>query len=480
MAINNRGTRATALAIVLWSSVTSIFAQTAIKPPKNKYTPEQDVTIGREAAAEVRKKYPIISDERIARYLTQLGDRLVTAAPPELKQSVYEYSFTPVNLKEINAFALPGGPMFVHRGMFDAAAGEGEVAGVMAHELSHVLLRHGPANATKAQNPWLQLGQMAGVVGGAVVGGGAGAALAQGSQFGLGTLMLRYSRDFEKQADLLGAQIMARAGYDPRALAHMFETIERQTATSGGGDPQWLSDHPNPGNRTEYINKEASSLTIATPADVSGFEPVKTAFASLAPAKSMGDLARSKSTSRGPSGLAGNAGGSPVGTPGEPVPPPSTEYRPIKGGTVFQAAIPSNWKTLSSKNAIRAVPENGYGEINGQTVFTHGIEFGVAPRGSRDLQQATKAFLNAFAQDNSELRLDGPQKVVQLSQRSAIGTELVNASPLGGQERITLYTTFVADGSLFYYFTVAPDSDAAAFQEAFRRVGASIRLTDGR
>jgi Putative Zn-dependent protease, contains TPR repeats len=153
MAINNRGTRATALAIMVCASVTSIFAQTAIKPPKNKYTPEQDVTIGREAAAEVRKKYPVITDERIARYLTQLGDRLVTAAPPELKQSVYEYSFTPVNLKEINAFALPGGPMFVHRGMFDAAGGEGEVAGVMAHELSHVLLRHGTANATKAQNP---------------------------------------------------------------------------------------------------------------------------------------------------------------------------------------------------------------------------------------------------------------------------------------------------------------------------------------
>ena len=480
MAINNRGTRATALAIVLWASITSIFAQTAIKLPKNKYTPEQDVKIGREAAAEVRKKYPVISDERIARYLTQLGDRLVTAAPPELKQSVYEYSFTPVNLKEINAFALPGGPMFVHRGMFDAAAGEGEVAGVMAHELSHVLLRHGTANATKAQNPWLQLGQMAGAIGGAVVGGGAGAALAQGSQFGLGTLMLRYSRDFEKQADLLGAQIMAQAGYDPRALAHMFETIERQTASSGG-DPQWLSDHPNPGNRTEYINKEASSLTIATPADVSGFEPVKMAFASLSPAKSMGDLARAKSTSRDPSGLAmGNTGGSPAGTPGEPVPPPSTQYRTIKGGTVFQADIPSNWKTLSSKNAIRAVPENGYGEVNGRTVFTHGIEFGVAPRGSRDLQQATKAFLNAFAQDNPELRVDGPQQVLQLSQRSAIGTQLVNASPLGGLERITLYTTFVADGSLFYYFSVAPASDATVFQETFRRVGASIRLTDGR
>ena len=168
--------RLAGLAVVLAICATTGLAQTAIKLPKNKFTPEQDVEIGREAAAEVRKQYPIINDERIAGYLTTLGDRLVAAAPPELKQPVYEYSFTPVNLKEINAFALPGGPMFVHRGMFDAAATEGEVAGVMAHELSHVLLRHGTANATKAQNPWLQLGQIAGAVGGAVVGGGAGSA----------------------------------------------------------------------------------------------------------------------------------------------------------------------------------------------------------------------------------------------------------------------------------------------------------------
>jgi predicted Zn-dependent protease len=157
-----------------------------IKLPKKKYTPKQDVQLGKEAASEVRKQYPIIEDQHIAKYLTQIGNRLVAAAPTELKQSVYEYSFTPVNLKDINAFALPGGPMFVQRGMFDAAAEEAEVAGVMAHELSRVLLRHGTANASKAQNPWL----------------------------------LRYSRDYEKQADLLGAQITARAGYDPRAFAH--------------------------------------------------------------------------------------------------------------------------------------------------------------------------------------------------------------------------------------------------------------------
>src|SRR4030095_1476749 len=164
MPIKAQSAASAVLAAIVFGSVSPLSAQTAIKLPKNKYTPEQDVKLGMEAAAEVRQQYPLITDPNIARYLTTLGDRLVAAAPPELKHAAYQYSFTPVNLKEINAFALPGGPMFVQRGMFDAAASEGEVVGVMAHELSHVLLRHGTANATKAQNPWLQLGQLAGAI----------------------------------------------------------------------------------------------------------------------------------------------------------------------------------------------------------------------------------------------------------------------------------------------------------------------------
>ena len=472
MGIKSLSARAAALITVSCLSVSAVIAQTAVKLPKNRYTPEQDVKLGREAAAEIRQQYPIIKDERITRYLTTLGDRLVAAAPAELKQPVYEYSFTPVNLKEINAFALPGGPMFVHRGMFTAAASEAEVVGVMAHELSHVLLRHGTANASKAQNPWLQLGQLAGQIGGAVVGGGAGAAIAQGTDFGLGTLLLRYSRDFEKQADLLGAQIMARAGYDPRALAHMFETIEKESR-SGGGGPQWMSSHPNPGNRTVYINKEAEALTIARAADDRDFAPIKTAFASLPTPLTMAELAKRKTEG------AGNTVQS-VGTPGQPVPRPSAEYRSVSGGKLFQAEVPSNWTSLSTSNAIRIVPENGFGQLNGQTVFSHGIEFGIAQAGTRDLREATTTWLKAVAQSNPNLRLAGDQQTMKISQRSAIGTPLVNPSPLGGQERIGLYTTFLADGTLFYYLTIVPEKDAANFQEAFKRIGESIRLTDAR
>ena len=464
--------RTAAWVTVLGVSVVSISAQTAIKLPKNKYTPEQDVALGREAAAEVRKQYPIIEDERIVKYLGAIGDRLVAAAPAELKNPVYQYSFTPVNLKEINAFALPGGPMFVQRGMFDAAAAEGEVVGVMAHELAHVLLRHGTANATKAQNPWLQVGQLAGMVGGAVVGGAAGQYIAQGSQFGLGTLLLRYSRDFEKQADLLGAQIMARAGYDPRDLGRMFETIEKQSK-GGGGTPQWMSSHPNPGNRTVYINKEAEMLSVSGAADTTAFQPIKTTFASLPAAKTMAELAKAK-------GSSGAVESKSVGTPGQPVPPPSAQFKTFSGGKIFQASVPDNWTPLPSNSSIRVGPENGYGEVKGQEVFTHGVEFGVTKAATRDLQEATKAWLQAVAQSNPDLRLAGDQRQVQISQRTALATPLVNPSPLGGQELVTVYTTFLVDGTLFYYFTLVPEKEAQAFEETFRRIGGSVRLTDSR
>jgi Zn-dependent protease with chaperone function len=447
-----------------------VVAQTAIKLAKNRYTPQQDVELGLKAAEEVRAQFPIIKDDRITSYLTSIGDRLVAAAPAELKHPVYKYSFTPVNVKEINAFALPGGPMFVNRGMFDAAEAEGEVTGVMAHELAHVLLRHGTANMSKAQNPWLQIGQMAGQIGGAMAGGAVGSAIAQGSQMGLGAVLLRYSRDFEKEADLLGAQMMARAGWDPRALARMFETIERESkAGGGGGTPQWLSSHPNPGNRTQYINKEAAALTIATTADSGQFASTKQAFATLPPALTMAQVEKGE-------------GAAPVtvGTPGQPVPPPSAESKVVTGGKLFDVSVPANWTELPSNSSIKVVPDNGYGQLNGQTVFTHGVEFGVAKAASRDLREATNAWLKAVAQGNPQLKLNGSQQAVQISQRQGLATPLLNPSPLGGNEHVGLYTTFLADGNLFYFFTISPEKDAQAFQPAFQRIAGSLRLMDRR
>ena len=282
------------LALIITLTATSVVAQTKVTPPKNKYTPQQDVEIGREAAAEVRKQYPIINDSQIRAYVERLGDRLVEAAPRELNNPVFQYSFTPVNLKDINAFALPGGPMFVNRGMIEAASTEGEVAGVMAHELAHVLLRHGTANATKAQG--FQIGALAGAIAGAVIGGGWGEVISQGSQFGLGTWLMKYSREYERQADIVGVQIMARAGYDPRDLAQMFETIQKQ---GGSGGPEWLSSHPNPGNRTQYINAGSVAAARRTAAERLGISTDQVAtLAARTGADDGGDRARRRSGQR--------------------------------------------------------------------------------------------------------------------------------------------------------------------------------------
>ena len=162
--------------------------QTRIAPDKNKYALADDVKLGRDAAAQVRKEMPLIRDGAVDEWVQSVGRRLVAAIPPELQHKEFSYTFEVVNQKEINAFALPGGPMFLNRGMIEAAKSEGEVAGVMGHEISHVALRHGTAQATKGQK--FQLGAILGQVAGAVVGGAAGAIKAQGSQFGHGTKFL--------------------------------------------------------------------------------------------------------------------------------------------------------------------------------------------------------------------------------------------------------------------------------------------------
>src|SRR5437899_3048130 len=264
--------------ILLAAGVAS--AQTRVVPPKNSYTPAQDVELGRQAAGQAEQQLPIMRDDEVTSYVQSIGRRLVDAIPPELQHPEFRYSFKVVNVREINAFALPGGPMFVNRGMIEAARTEGEVAGVMAHELSHVVLRHGTAQASKATK--YEIGEIAGAVIGSIIGGGWGRVISQGTQFGLGTAFLRFGREFEREADIEGAHIMARAGYDPRDMANMFKTIERQ---GGSGGPQWLSDHPNPGNRYDYITKEAQALRVENPIrDTRGSDQVHAHLAQLPPA----------------------------------------------------------------------------------------------------------------------------------------------------------------------------------------------------
>src|SRR5262245_4761014 len=172
--------------LLLTVAIGTASAQTHIvAPTPNKYSPADDVKLGQEAAQQVQKELPLLNDPSVEEYLAGIGQRLVRAIPAEYQHPEFRYTFRVVNQKEINAFALPGGPMFVNRGMIEAAHDEGEVAGVMAHELSHVVLRHGTAQASKATK--YEIGELLGAIGGAIIGGRTGSIVSQVTQFGLGT-----------------------------------------------------------------------------------------------------------------------------------------------------------------------------------------------------------------------------------------------------------------------------------------------------
>src|SRR6266850_8345393 len=198
-----------AMAIVMMPL--AAFAQTRITYHPNKFKTTDDVKLGRQAAAEAEQQFPLLRDAEVNAYVERVGQRLVASIPSEFQHPEFRYYFKVVNARDINAFALPGGPMFVNRGMIEAAHTEGEVVGVMAHELSHVVLRHGTAQASKATK--YQFGAIAGAIAGAIIGGNLGTAISEGTRFGLGAMFLKYPREYEKQADLEGSHIMARAGY---------------------------------------------------------------------------------------------------------------------------------------------------------------------------------------------------------------------------------------------------------------------------
>jgi beta-barrel assembly-enhancing protease len=445
-------------------------AQTKITAPKNNYSPADDVKLGREAAAEVVKELPLLNDQRTDDYVEKVGRTLAAAIPPEFQHKEFRYTFEVVNQKEINAFALPGGPMFLNRGMIEAAKTEGEVAGVMAHELSHVALRHGTAQATKGQK--FQIGSVLGQIAGAVIGGTAGSIISQGTQFGLGAAFLKYSREYESQADILGAQILARAGYNPREMANMFKTIE---AEGGSRGPEWLSSHPNPGNRYDAINREAATLRVQGDANTGQFQEIQAKLRGMSPAYTAEQIAKGQAKSSPRSTSSGSAGTS------VSVEPPSSQYRASSPFPFLRVSLPSNWSEVSGdETGITYAPEGGYRANSGKLEgVTHGFQVGVAQSASGNLQQDTDQLLAAFKQSNPQLRRQEGYSRETVGGRSGVRTTLTNQSDLTGQpEVISLATTRLNDGRLLYLVGVAPQRDAGAYEDVFRRVRQSVQLTD--
>ena len=257
------------LVLLVLPIVTGVPAYASFEPVTchNPFTQQQEIDEGQKVALKVYQQMPVLPEnDPVSIYLRQVGARLVAAAPltPGLTRQ-WPFSFHVVASSEINAFALPGGSMFVDLGAIQAAETESQLAGVMAHEMSHVIMRHSTCNMVQQQHRGIfySLGEIGSSI---FLGRGAIGSLAAAG-FGMGEKLdfLHMSREDEKQADLLGVNIVHAAGYDPRGLAQFFEII---VSKSGGGGAQFLSDHPNPGNRTEYVDAEISTLSPRTAATI--------------------------------------------------------------------------------------------------------------------------------------------------------------------------------------------------------------------
>jgi len=525
------------LLAVLLALPLDILAQTRVVAPKNPYSVDKDVQLGRQAAQQAERQMPLLNDSATQSYVERVGRRLAEAIPAEFQHPEFHYTYKVVDVSDVNAFALPGGFTYVNRGLIETARNEAQLAGVIAHEISHVALRHGTAQAAKAQK--YQVGSVLAQIAGAVIGGGAGQVVGAAGQLGIGAAFLRYSRDYERQADTLGAQIMARAGYDPHELANMFRILEQQGSKGG---PEWMSDHPNPGNRFEAINHEADLLNVQNAErDTPDFHRIQARLHDMPRARSMSEVGRNTrqypnsgrypqdtdqnypNSRRSPQDTDQtypdsrrypqdsdrtnpNAGRYPDDTarndrdarrypdetdrtdrntrrdprdtdaadPGS-ISNPSSQYRTYDNGAV-RLAVPDNWREIrTDNNEVTYAPEGGYRSVDGNVVFTHGAQIELTRSSSRDLQAATDELLKSLSQDNSNLRRAGSPWRTTLSNRQALAVSLRNISEVSGQpETVTLLTTFTGNGDLLYVVFVAPTNEYGNYQSVFDRIARSL------
>jgi predicted Zn-dependent protease len=222
----------------------------------NLMSESQEVELGKQAKLEAEQTYGIYKEKpELNQYVADIGKRLSQqSGRPNLP-----WSYEIVDDASVNAFALPGGPVFITRGILGHLITEAELAAVLGHETGHVAARHSATQMSKAQVAQLGLGI------GSIVSPELGS-LAQVAGAGLQLLFLKYSRDDETQADELGFRYMTKAGYDPRQMIPLFQMLDGVTKSAGGGKaPEWLQTHPNPGNRLEATEQRLKTELKGSP-----------------------------------------------------------------------------------------------------------------------------------------------------------------------------------------------------------------------
>ena len=217
----------------------------------NFFSIEREIALGKSLAQEVERSSKMIDDPVVTEYVNRVGQNLVRNSDAQVP-----FTIKVIDSDEVNAFALPGGFFYVNSGLILRAQEEDELAGVMAHEISHVTLRHGTKQATKAE--MIQLGAMAAMI--FVPYGWAGYGIYEGMNLAIPLTFLKFSRDAEREADFFGIQYMYKAGYDPNAYVTFFERIQADEKRRPGSIPKFFSTHPPTPERIELAQKEIARI----------------------------------------------------------------------------------------------------------------------------------------------------------------------------------------------------------------------------
>jgi Zn-dependent protease with chaperone function len=449
-----------AAAALLVPAVILAVERVTFQPGFNLYSPQVDIDLGRQNSAEADKQLRLIKDPEVTDYVSRLGKELVRHEP---LPADYPWTFKVVDSREINAFAFPGGFIYVNRGAIEAAEDEAQLAGVLAHESGHVVMRHGTHMATQmviAQGGLALLGSLLGQSSGVLTD-----FTKLGISFGVSSILLHNSRGAESQADEVGAYVLYHAGYDPHAMAQFFQIIEKKYPQR---TIQFFSDHPVPENRIKDVDAEIPQLGPPLPdggkTDSPEFEAVKKKLLAMPPPKVS------------PAPPQAKQGANPSLTDVMP----SGNFKRCDQNA-FSISYPDNWRVYGgSGTSVTLAPEAGVSE----NAVSYGVIIisGRTAGGTTSLEASLQQLINDQRKQNPDLKITGPFQKMRVNGVAAEAADLDGLSPLSDAsgkplaERDRLVTMKSPNGSLLTLIFIAPERDYSRLEPAFNRMLDSLQV----
>jgi len=431
--------------------------RTTLRPGWNLFSTQQDIEMGRRLSRDFESRVQVVNQSNASAYIDALGKQLAVHAPGER----FPYEFKIIDDDRIDAFALPGGYVYVTSGLMQSLQSEPELAGIIAHEIGHVVLRHGTqqvSNSYRTRNPARSRISVQTVMDDLNITADSD------------SLVFKHSREAERQADLLGTQIMLDTGFDPRQMTQAFQRIANENSDLTG---DFFNNHPTPPNRVATIRNEMQKMG-GMPRNLRGdspdFHSVQEHLFTAANDSWRYDNRNDRNDNRS-------------NTPSNRM--VTHRWRDM------EFRYPENWRIEEEADGLYAAPEDGF--VSGSLAYgmriasfqpTDNRLFGrtpfAAPNDRSDgttLTRATNLLIDELQRSNPAMRVVRSHPGRRVDGQSGMVTELSNDSPLGGRETNWLVTVMRPDGSLDYFVGVAPERDFSHYQSVFDQIISSVRFT---